>query len=87
MADKDREFLPAWAMSWDDISDSQLAEVIGKEFKDNLPRLVGKLRAYYQDKYDARITALEAELTQTRAERDAAREALRKEIRKTLDKE
>ena len=47
---KDREYLPPWAMSWDDISDSQLAEVIRKESEENARKIVGKIRRYYKEK-------------------------------------
>lgn len=62
MANKDREFLPSWAMSWDDISDAQLADVIRKESEENARVIVGKIRAYYRVKDEARIHELKAAL-------------------------
>ncbi len=62
MADKDREFLLSWAMSWDDISDAQLVEVISRAGDERARAIVGKLRAYYRDKAAGRIQELEKAL-------------------------
>ncbi len=49
-------------MSWDDISDAQLADVIRKESEENARVIVGKIRAYYRVKDEARIHELKAAL-------------------------
>lgn len=62
---KARDALQAF-IEGDDISDAQLAEVIGKANNERTRAVVGKVRAYYRDKAAARVKELEEELIKWR---------------------